>query len=246
MPVSRIERAAADLATRVRRGKPDPLTSVVLTAPVFVTYHLGILLIDKRNGVDWVTELTLRLVHSSVSAYIALTLALAGALSAGVFVLRKSGKVRTTALLPIVAESAFWALLMLLSVGCAVARVAPSLDALGRPRLDPLEKVVMAAGAGFHEELMFRVVMLSGGALLLRKLLGAAPMRAWLFAAFLSSFAFAFVHHIGPHGEGLTLTALCFRTLAGLYLGLLYGARGFAVAVYTHALYDMLVFFVLS
>jgi hypothetical protein len=246
MPVSRIERAADDLAKRVRRGKPDPLTSVVLTAPVFVTYHLGILLIDKRNGVDWVTELTLRLLHSSVSAYIALTLALAGALSCAVFVLRKSGKVRPTALMPIVAESGLWALLMLMSVGWAIARMAPSLDALGAPGLDPIEKVVMAAGAGFHEELMFRVVMLSGGALLLRNALGAGPMRAWLFAALLSSFAFAFVHHIGPNGEGLTLTALCFRTLAGLYLGFLYGARGFAVAVYTHALYDMLVFFVLS
>jgi hypothetical protein len=246
MPASRIERAATDLATRVRRGKPDPLTSVALTAPVFVTYHLGILLIDKRNGADWVSDLTLRLVHSSVPAYVALTLAFALLLAGAIWVLRKNGKVRPTALLAIVAESAVWAVLMLLSVGWAVARVAPALSAAGVPPLGPFEKVVMAAGAGFHEEVVFRVLMLSGGALVLQKLLGAGPLRAWLFAALLSSLAFAFVHHLGPHGEGLTLTALSFRTLAGLYLGLLYGARGFAVAVYTHALYDMLVFFVLS
>jgi hypothetical protein len=246
MPASRIERAATDLATRVRRGKPDPLTSLVLTTPVFVIYHLGILLIDKRNGVDWVTELTLRLVHSSASGYVGVTLALTLSLAVAVWALRKRGKLRPTALMPIVAESALWAVLMLLSVGWAVARVAPSLASGPVVALDPIEKVVMAAGAGFHEELVFRVILLSGGALLLRQALGAGAMRAWVFAALVSSFAFAFVHHLGPDGEGLTLTALAFRTLAGFFLALVYGARGFAVAVYTHALYDMLVFFVLS
>ena len=104
----------------------------------------------------------------------------------------------------------------------------------------------VAAGAGFHEELTFRVVLLSGGALLLRQALGAPPARAWLLCALVSSLLFALAHHVGPQGEGLTLTALCFRTLAGVFLALLYGARGFAVAVYTHAFYDLLVFFVLG
>jgi hypothetical protein len=241
---SRIERAATDLATRVRRGKPDPLTSVVLTLPVFVTYHIGILAIDKRNGADWVSDLTLQLLHSSVQAYVTVTLSVAAALAALVWVLRKTGKVRPTALLPIVAESAVWAVLLLLTVGWAVQHMTPALDLAAA--LGPLEKVVMAAGAGFHEELMFRGLMLSGGALLLRTALTVPPVRAWIAAWFVSSAVFAFVHHIGPNGEGITLTALAFRTLAGLFLGLVYGARGFAVAVYTHALYDALVFFVLG
>src|SRR4051794_8920198 len=108
MTGSRIERAVTDLAVRVRRGKPDPLTSVVLTTPVFVTYHIGILSMDKRNGADWVSDLTLQLLHSSVQAYVTVTLALAGVLAAAVWVLRKTGKVRPTALLPIVAESVVW------------------------------------------------------------------------------------------------------------------------------------------
>jgi membrane protease YdiL (CAAX protease family) len=80
----------------------------------------------------------------------------------------------------------------------------------------------------------------------LRRALSVPPIRAWVAALFVSSAVFAFVHHLGPDGEGITLTALAFRTLAGLFLGVVYGARGFAVAVYTHALYDALVFFVLS
>jgi len=199
---------------------------------------------NQRNGADWVSGLTLSLLHSSVQAYVVVTLALAGGLTAAVWVLRKAGKVRPTALLPIVAESAVWAVSLLLSVGWAVQHVVPTLDLAGA--LGPFEKVVMAAGAGFHEEVTFRVLMLSGGALLLRKALRVAPTRAWIAALIVSSGVFAAVHHIGPNGEGITLTALAFRTLAGLFLGLLYGARGFAVAVYTHALYDAFVFFVLS
>ena len=40
------------------RERHDPLTSLVLTVPVFLIYHLGILLIDIKNGVDLVSTLT--------------------------------------------------------------------------------------------------------------------------------------------------------------------------------------------
>jgi hypothetical protein len=244
MDTTSLERATLNVITRVRRGKPDPLTSVVLTTPVFLTYHIGILWSTKRNGADWVSDLTLQLLHSSVEAYVIVTLAAALGLVLSVWVLRKTGKVQPTELLPIVVESAAWAFVMLVSIGWAVQRVAP---ALATPlAYGPIEKVVMAAGAGFHEEVMFRFLMLSGGALVLRRVLSVPPIRAWVAAALVSSVVFAFVHHVGVNGEGITLTALAFRTLAGLFLAVLYGARGFAVAVYTHALYDMLVFFVLS
>ena len=70
--MSRIQRAVHAL----QRSKPDPLTSLVLTMPVFLIYHLGILLIDMRNGVDWVTELTFRLLDASIPAYVAVTIGL--------------------------------------------------------------------------------------------------------------------------------------------------------------------------
>jgi hypothetical protein len=230
---------------RVRRGKPDPLTSLVLTLPIFVTYHLGILFIDKRNGVDWVTELTLRLVHSSVPAYVVVTASLALGLAGAVWLLRRAGTLQPRAFLPIVIESALWAGFMLVALGWATARLAPWLKVGRGLPLGPLEKLVMAAGAGFHEELMFRVILLSGGALLLRRVFGAGATRAWLWATLLSSLTFAFVHHLGPYGEPISAMALCFRTLAGVYLALVYGARGFAVAVHTHAFYDLLVFYLL-
>jgi len=230
----------------LRKGRPDPLTSVVLTTPVFLIYHLGILLIDKRNGVDWVSDLTLELVHASVPAYVGVSIGLCAALVLTMWLLRKRGRVQPRALLPIVAESVVWAVVMLALVGWAVQRVLPPLSVGAEAlALGPFEKIVMAAGAGFHEEVTFRVVFFSGGARLLQ-LLRMQSLAAFVLAALVSSLVFAFVHHLGVAGEGLTLAALSFRTLAGLYLCGLYAARGFAVAVYTHALYDVLVFFVLQ
>ena len=230
----------------LKRSKPDPLTSVALTMPVFLIYHLGILLIDKRNGVDWVSQLTLRLLDASVPAYAGVTIGLCVALALTLWILRKRGTLEPKDLLPVVAESGLWAVVMLASVGYAVQSMAPALS-VGSTALvlNPLEKIVMAAGAGFHEEVVFRVLLFSGGARLLIQLLKARVVGAFVLSALLSSLAFAFVHHLGLGGEGITLAAFSFRTLAGLYLCAVYAARGFAIAVYTHALYDALVFFVL-
>jgi hypothetical protein len=235
------------LWARAQRGKADPFTSAVLTVPVFLLYHLGILVIDHRNGVDWISELMFALLEASVTAYVATTLALAGLLAIALWVLQKRGRLRPIALLPMVLESAFWAVGMLLTVGYATAQLTaelsvPALSDHGLVLLGPVDKLVLAAGAGFHEELAFRVVLFSGGALLLTQI-GLGAGRAYVIAALGSALLFSFVHHLGPYGEPLALAPFVFRALAALYLTFVYAARGFAVAVYAHALYDIFIFF---
>ena len=56
-----------------------------------------------------------------------------------------------------------------------------------------------------------------------------------------SSVAFSAVHHIPPYGDPLRLDIFTFRVLAGLFFGALFWLRGLAVAVYTHAFYDVYV-----
>lgn len=237
------------LWARAQRGKPDPFTSAVLTVPVFLLYHLGILVIDERNGVDWVSGAAFALLDASVPAYVAVTVGLALALAVGLRVLQRRGKLRPIALLPVVLESAVWAMAMMLTVGYATARLTSSLslhalaDGSALAQLGALDKVVLAAGAGFHEELAFRVVLFSGGALVLMSIARLSETAAYATAGLGSALLFALVHHIGPFADALALAPLVFRTLAALYLTLVYSARGFAVAVYTHALYDLLIFF---
>jgi membrane protease YdiL (CAAX protease family) len=63
-------------------------------------------------------------------------------------------------------------------------------------------------------------------------------------ALIVSSVLFSAMHHIPPYGDPLQLGVFVFRILAGCFFGLVYWFRGFAVAVYTHALYDIYVLLV--
>jgi len=248
-----MRRFAMRLWAWAQRGKADTFTSAVLTVPVFLLYHLGILVIDQRNGVDWVSELAFGLLEQSVPAYVGVTLALALGLGLTLRVLQSRGTLRPIALLPTVLESGIWAIAMMLSVGYATAELTSSLSAgLIAPELSsgqalaqlgPIDKLVLSAGAGFHEELAFRVVLFSGGALGLMRILRMRVTTAHALAALGSALLFALVHHLGPYGDPLALAPFVFRTLAALYLTIVYAARGFAVAVYTHTIYDVLVFF---
>ncbi|HHH30085.1 MAG TPA: CPBP family intramembrane metalloprotease [Polyangiaceae bacterium] len=220
----------------------DPLTSLLLTIPVFLTYHLGILLIDMRNGVDLVSGLTFRLLQHSLLAYIGVTLGYAVAIGLAVWVMRRRGTIKAAELLPVLGESVVLALLMSVTVGWATARLVGAQT--GPPPMGPLEKLVMAAGAGFHEEIVFRVLIFSGGTWLLKRAMKeSSELKPALAMALLSSLVFSAIHYVGPYGDPFALGSFVFRALAGLYLVGVYRWRGFAVAVYTHMIYDLVVFF---
>jgi hypothetical protein len=222
--------------------KTDPLTGLVLTIPVYLLYHLGILAIDTRNGVDLVSSLTFRLLDASVLGYVGVTLGLALVLFAAGWSLRGAQKVHPSALVPVLFESTLLAVVMAFSVGWATHALGSVLS-LGAG-FGPVERIVLSAGAGFHEELVFRVGLVSGGAWVLQRVSSLGRRGALGWALLGSALLFSAVHHLGPLGDPLSGPVFLFRTLAGLYLSTVYLLRGFAVAVYTHALYDLLVWFV--
>lgn len=226
------------------RSPHDPLTDLLLTVPVFLIYHLGILFIDLRNGADLVSTLTFELLDRSLGAYVAVTLGFALALAIAVFVLRRRGSVKPATLLPVLLESTGWAVLMLLLVGWATHQIFA--QQVGPEPLTPLAKLVMAAGAGFHEEVVFRVAFFGGGAVFLERVLGWPALRAAVVSAVIAAALFSAVHYVGPLGDAFNLPSFTFRMLAGLYLTGVFAFRGFAVVVYTHAIYDLLVFFVFA
>jgi len=96
-------------------------------------------------------------------------------------------------------------------------------------------------GAGVHEEIVFRLLLLNGLALLGDKVLGLRHWVAVMLAFVLSSLLFSAAHHVGPLGEELRVGVFVFRALAGLVFASLFQFRGFAIAVYTHSLYDVYV-----
>lgn len=224
------------------KQRHDPLTGLLLTTPVFLLYHLGILAIDLRNGVDLVSVLTFELLQRSLIAYVAVTLGYAAAIAIAAYVLRKRGTIKPAELLPVLGESVVLAIVMLFTVGWATQQLFDWQS--GPPPMNPFEKIVMAAGAGFHEELVFRVVLFAGSAWVLHKAARIPELGAGLIAALFSSVIFSAIHYIGALSDEFQLQSFVFRFIAGLYLAAIYRFRGFAVAVYTHAIYDVIVFFI--
>ncbi len=117
----------------------------------------------------------------------------------------------------------------------------------------PFDGVVMALGAGFYEELAFRVLLFGLGAKLLVWLfvrqrvglvgggprLGAGAVFIMLVWSLVSAAIFSGLHYVGPLGDPFDARSFAARAVLGLALTLVYASRGFAAAVWTHALYDV-------
>jgi hypothetical protein len=99
-------------------------------------------------------------------------------------------------------------------------------------------QLVLSLGAGLYEELLFRVLLVSG-LLALGLRLGWRRSGAVVGAVVVAALVFSTFHYIGPMGDAFTLASFTFRAIAGLLLSGLYVARGFGIAAWTHALYDV-------
>jgi len=219
----------------------DPLASAILVFPLFITYQLGILTSGRgHNGVDFVTRALIELASRDMGTYLAILAGMLLTYSAVVVILRRTGSFHARAFLPTIAESSFYALTMGSLIVFVIRRFAEVVPGLAVGVQNPLDILVISAGAGFHEELIFRVMMMGGLGWLLAGVTGRK--RAWLFALVISSFVFSLAHHVGPLGEPFSFHAFVYRTLAGVFFALVYQIRGFAVAAWTHALYDVYVF----
>jgi membrane protease YdiL (CAAX protease family) len=226
-------------------GSRDLFTSFVLVLPLFVLYQVGILATGGvRNGVDFMTDALMALLGGSVVNYLAFNgvvlLAFAGAL----VTLRKRSGFDARYVPWMLLESLVYALLF--STTIVLMMRALHLDALlatggSKLELGLLGKVVMSVGAGLYEEIVFRLILMGGLFAMATRVLGFHRFLAGFLAVVTSSVIFSAVHHLGPLGEAFTLSAFTYRIFAGIVLAVIFQTRGFAIAAYTHAFYDVLV-----
>jgi hypothetical protein len=113
---------------------------------------------------------------------------------------------------------------------------------IGGGRLSWGQNLAASLGAGLYEELVFRLVLCGGSILLLSKL-GVKPGPAAFVGVLASSLVFSLFHYLGPYADPWQLTSFTFRLIAGIAFAGLFYARGFAVAAWTHALYDVFLLF---
>ncbi len=231
----------------LRYDPKDLLTSLVLVFPLFLIYQVGVLFtLPVLNGADFLTVFLFRNLGLSTGAYLAYTAAVAVAFAIAVAVLRRKRQFNPKLILPVFIESAIYALTMgslIVFVMTRVLHVSPRL-AGGIASQGLGTRFVMSLGAGVWEETVFRLGIMTGVVVLLEKVLGLGRWVAVIVALAVSSVLFSAMHHIPPYGDPLQLGVFVFRVLAGCFFGLVYWYRGFAVAVYTHALYDVYVLLV--
>ena len=146
----------------------------------------------------------------------------------------------------IVAESMIYAVGVAFLVSITVSLLLAMVQE-GDPirQLPLLTRVSLSLGAGLYEELVFRVLLVGGLAFLLNRLFArpAAPdsRMAYGAAAVIGALLFSAIHYVGPFGDSFQVASFLFRFLFGLAMNAIFLLRGFAVAAWTHALYDVLV-----
>ena len=224
--------------------------SLLFALPVLLAYEAGAWLINGstqglRNGADVLLRTVLAAggIHSTV-AFTAIL-----ALGAAVLVARERRKeavpLRGAVFGGMMMESVMYALVFGTIVGTLTTWVlggwrlaADQGGALDRVSFG--DGVVLSLGAGFYEELLFRVILV-GGLLAVFNQSKVGRTAGRVYAAVLAALLFSAFHYIGPYAYPLELGSFMFRFISGLALNALFITRGFGIAVWTHALYDIYV-----
>ncbi|MDQ2646062.1 MAG: CPBP family glutamic-type intramembrane protease [Myxococcota bacterium] len=222
------------------RDVSGPIDDLALTLPVFLGYHLGVAFLPVRNAADLVTHELVRFAENSLAGYIALTVILGLGYAAVLLVLGREQHLRWERFALVLFEGILYAVAMRLVAGYVIGKM--SLAAVDEAAT-PLAALVTSLGAGFYEELVFRVLGFGLG-LKLVYLLFATQGRARRFAAGLAwalvtALVFSGWHYVGEFGDPFELRSFVFRAVCGLVFVAIYALRGFAPVVWTHALYDI-------
>ncbi len=146
-------------------------------------------------------------------------------------------------------ESAAWAVVLFLASAAffwGALRSEGVRAAADGPSARLAAEIVLNAGAGVYEELVFRVLLVLVGALFFTKVIHLERIGGGIAAAVAAAVIFSLVHfgaHPGadPWGGPRFWHLFAFRAGAGLFFSLLFCFRSFGVAVATHALYDGMV-----
>lgn len=233
-----------------------PLTSLVFTAPLLVIYEVGVLLLGPqavRNGADvWLRAL---LEAMDFGQYFLLPALVVAILLGWHYTTGEPWRVSRPVLSGMLLESLVLALCLrgILQIEATVLRglgavLVPSdpLCQWAAERPAAIARLIGFVGAGVYEELLFRLILLSGLVWVFRHA-GAHPRVAAAGAVAATGFVFALAHYVGPYGEPiqpgqfLFWYGFIFRIVAGVFFGVLFLLRGFGIAVGTHAAYDLLV-----
>ena len=221
------------------------LYSFLLSVPLFLIYE-SLILISQPNS-DHIVRISVDVWMKSIFTYFgvnAISFSLLVMLLIGLFIIyRERERLKTLkfSYFPVMlVESTIYAIVVafisnkLISLIFNIAATDPVQS------LSYLQKLALSLGAGLYEELFFRVFLVSLFLFIFNKVFGK-KWAAIIASVTLSALLFSAVHYMGSMGDLFTLSSFMYRFLFGLILNGLYIMRGFGVAAWSHAIYDVLV-----
>lgn len=216
----------------------------MISVPLLIAYEILILVSQPpdqavRISIDiWFKSIFQFLGVNAISA----TLIVAALIGAIILYIKRADlpHLRKKYFLSMILESAVYAVLVTIVIigfleTILTMKVYNSVEAL-----DKVQLFALSLGAGLYEELFFRVILVGGLSYLLINFFTKRGV-AYAIAALIAALIFSGVHYIGPYGDFFTLGSFLFRFLFGLALNVIYVTRGFGIAAWTHALYDIFV-----
>jgi hypothetical protein len=217
-------------------GRSRPLTDLGLTMPVFVGYHLGVVFLPIRNAADVVTQELVALASQNLLYYGGLTLAIAVVFVGVLLVLGRGEALHWQRFASLAAEGVVYAIAMRLVAGYVIGKLSLAAPAGVDSRF---AGGVMALGAGFYEEIAFRVGLFGLGARLAEIVFPGPRLLVRVAWGLVAAALFSGWHHLGALGDPFDVKVFVFRWVCGAVFTLIYALRGFAPAVWTHSLYDL-------
>ena len=220
----------------------SPLYSFIFTLPLFLLYEVGIFLISSRdidqlrNGAD----VLMRQVLESFGIYG--MYGFGGTFLIGFLIafLRQKKNLRTSEiesrfLLIMFFESIVWATLLVIMM----IKIPTFLSLSNEDYL--IQQVVLAIGAGIYEEFVFRVLLISGLAILFGLIFNWGEFGKTFLSVIISSAIFSIFHFFGSYGDTFSFPLFFVRFFAGIFLAMIYIFRGFGITAYAHSIYDLFV-----
>jgi hypothetical protein len=221
----------------------SPFYSFVFILPLFIIYELGISLISSkdlptiRNGAD----VLLRKILASVG--IGGIYGMALMLFIGVIITfyinkgkYKDLKIRSDYFLIMIIESIVWSIVLFI-----ILSQGQLLLGKGTTKL-LMQQIVLSIGSGIFEEFVFRVILVSGIALIIGLFFKKQYFYKMSISIIIAAIIFSAFHFMGEYADPPKISLFILRLVAGIILGYIYILRGFGIAAYSHSLYNLIVF----
>jgi hypothetical protein len=224
----------------------DPLHILIFVLPLVAFYEATLFLTDLSGVRDTVAA------HEIINRFLAVfgdfALYLPGLVLLGVLIAMKiargdTWRVRWSTVPLMAFESVVWAIPLLviaalLSGPAAVQAASGAPDPIAQAPL--MTRIALSIGAGLYEELLFRLLLVSAGAFVMRSVFRVDPTWAAGLAITIAAMAFTFYHQVdGPTAAVIARRLIYF--VAGCFLGLVFVLRGFGIVVGAHVAYDLFV-----